>query len=150
MKEFQKIALVLGATIAIAACGGDSSGSTAPPTPATPPGAYNISTINAKALPFALASDTGGGGYKLEVVSGTVTLTADGKYSSVVTTRQTLASKVDLFVDSTGGTWVLSGTTIAFTNGQDASIDHADWVSGKLTFVETNFTSQNTYVYTKQ
>ncbi len=153
MKELKKLALLVAATtvLATAACGGDSSSGTGPPPPpATPAGAYDITTINAKALPVAIFSDTGGGGYKWEVMNGTFTLTSDGKYSSVMTSRQTLAGKVDTFVDSTGGNWVLNGATITFTNGQDASIDHADWANGKLTFVETEGASSNTYVYTKK
>lgn len=154
MKEFRKLAFVIAATtvLAAAACGGDSStGPSGPSNPAsTPTGAYAITTINTKALPVAIFSDTGGGGYKWEVMSGTFTLTSDGKYSSVMTSRQTLSGKIDLFVDSTGGTWVLGGTTITFTNGQDGSVDHADWASAKLTFVETEGTASNTYVYTKK
>ena len=134
------------------ACGGDSGGTTGvqPPTNTQPTGNFDISTINAKALPVAIFADTGG--YTYEVMSGTLALTSDGKYSAKINYRQTLLGKVDLFTDSTGGTWALSGTQVTFTNGQDASTDKADWVSstGKLTFVESQGSASNTYVYTKK
>lgn len=133
----------------LAACGGDaSSGSTNPPPPTTytnPAGSYDVSTINAKALPVAIFS---GDAYTYEVMSGSLVLTADGKFSLKQTFRQTVAGKIDTFVDSTGGTWVLNGTTVNFSNGQDGSTDKADWANtGSLTFVETDGTASDTYVY---
>jgi hypothetical protein len=81
-------------------------------------------------------------------MSSTIVLSADGKFSLKGTYRQTIAGKQDTFVDSTGGTWVLSGTTVNFVNGQDGSTDKADWASsGSLTFVENEGTATNTYVY---
>jgi hypothetical protein len=136
--------------VSMAACGSDSSvapsGPPAPTVLTTPAGSYDISTINAKSLPVAIFSDTGG--YTFEVTSGTLILTADGKYSTKLGMRQTIAGKVDQFTDSTGGTWVLSGTTVTFTNSQDQSTDKADWSNtGKLTFVEIEGKATNTYVY---
>jgi hypothetical protein len=102
--------------------------------------------VNAKAPPVAIFSDTA---YTYERVSGSIVLTADGKYSAKMTSRQTIAGKVDLFVDSTGGTWVLSGTTVNFTDSADKSTDHAEWSNlGTLTFVEPEGKASNTYIYT--
>jgi len=147
------LALIAVAAI-VSACGGDTGGTTGvqppPVTNAQPTGNYDISSINAKSLPVAIFADTGG--YTYEVTSGTLALTSDGKYSAKINYRQTLVGKVDLFTDSTGGTWVLSGTQVTFTNGSDASTDKAEWASatGKLTFVETEGAASNTYVYTKK
>lgn len=132
---------------AIAACG--DSGPSAPPGPkiyTTPAGTYNASSINAQPLPFKVfAADN----FTYEVMSGTMSLTSDGKFSVKQTFRQTIAGKVDVFVDSTGGTWSLSGTTVNFVNGQDGSTDKADWANiGTLTFTEIDGPSTNTYVYT--
>src|SRR4051812_44890150 len=122
------------AVTTFAACGGDGGPSTpsGPTTYANPVGAYEVSTINAKSLPVAIFS---GDSYSYEVLSSALSLTADGKFSVKETYRQTIAGKVDLFNDSTGGTWVLSGTTVNFVNGQDGSANRADWSnSGSLTF----------------
>lgn len=146
-KSLLKTVAALGAA-AIAACSGDSSSPAAPPPPtiyANPVGTYDVSSVNAKALPVAIFSDTA---YKYEVVSGTMSLGADGKYWTKMTFRQTVAGKVDLFVDSTGGTWTQNGTLVFLTNAQDQSGDQANWVNtGSLTFVEAQGTASNTYVY---
>ncbi|MEP6491082.1 MAG: hypothetical protein ABJF01_00300 [bacterium] len=138
---------VFVAAIAVfaAACGSDSpSGPGTPPPAATPIGKYAISTLNGKALPVALAADTN---YKYEVTVGTFALTSDGKYSAVITYRQTIPDNVSIFVDSTGGTWALTGTAIQFTNSQDGSKDNAVWSNDLLTFVETDGKITNTWVY---
>lgn len=140
------VAGVFAAAAALSACGGDSSSTPAGPVVyTTPVGSYDVSTVNAKALPVAIYSAAN---YTYEVMSGTLVLTADGKYSITETFRQTVAGKVDLFVDSTGGTWVLSGSSVNFVNGQDGSTDKADWANtGTLTFVEAEGTANNTYLY---
>ncbi len=135
-------AAAFGATLA--ACGGDSLPG-GPQTYKDPVGSYDVATVNAQATPYKIfAADN----YSYEVMSSTIVLTADGKFSLKETFRQTIAGKQDTFVDSTGGTWVLSGTTVSFVNGQDGSADKADWASsGSLTFVENEGTATNTYVY---
>lgn len=136
--------LVLAAVLA--ACGGDSStGPSGPTTYKNPVGAYDVSTVNTQPTPYKIFS---GDGYSYEVMSSALVLTADGKFSLKETFRQTIAGKQDTFVDSTGGTWVLSGTSVNFVNGQDGSTDKADWANtGSLTFVEAEGTATNTYVY---
>jgi hypothetical protein len=80
-------------------------------------------------------------------MSGSIVLTNSGKYSSVITYRQTIPGNVSTFVDSTGGTWVQSGSLIRFTNGQDGSTDQATWANAQLTFVESEGKATDTYVY---
>jgi hypothetical protein len=128
-----------------AACGSDSG--TGPNTPATPVGSYSITTVNGKSLPVALFAEVG---YTYEVTTGTLALTVDGKYSVVTTFRQTIPGNVSTFVDSTGGTWVLAGTSINLTNGQDGSTDQATWANSQLTFAETDGKVTTTYVYAKK
>ena len=143
-----RIALCALATAFLAACGSDSS-TTGPGgnTQKTPDGSYSISTINSAPLPVAILSDTGG--YKLEVLSGTATLTTGGQYSIVTNFRYSLAGGVvNTYTDSTGGTWLLSGTTVQFTDGSDGSKDQATWSNGQLTFIEPGAgTAQITFVY---
>ena len=130
--------------IVLAACGGDASG---PDVSKTPVGSYIISTLNGKPLPAALFSETD---YTLEVTSGSLVLTTDGKYSTVTTTRQTVPGNVSIFVDSTGGAWVLSGSQVQFTDGQDGSKLSAAWGNGQLTFSETDGGVTTTLVYAKK
>jgi hypothetical protein len=149
------IAIVL--TVLLAACGASDGSPVAPGSPGTPSsglpqtnplGTYNVSSINAKPLPVAIFTDSN---YTYEVTAGTMSLAADGSYLSKLTSRQTIAGRVDVFLDSTFGKWKLSGAILTFTNGQDTtSIDHATWEgnSGTLTFVEAEGKTTNTYVYT--
>ena len=136
----------------LAACGGSESPSgpgTTPPPAASPAGSYTIQTVNGKSLPVALFAD---GSYTYEVTTGSLTLGSDGKYSVVTSYRQTVPGNVEVFVDSTGGTWTLSGGTVQFTNSQDNSTDSAAWANGLLTFAELDATTKVTtmYVYAKK
>jgi hypothetical protein len=137
--------LAFASLAALAACGSDSStGPGADPIPTTPVGSYTITTVNGKGLPVALFADAS---YTYEVTNGTLALTNDGKYSVITTFRQTLPGSTSMFVDSTGGTWVKTGTNIQLTNGQDGSLDTATWDKGILTFVEVDGKVTTTYVY---
>jgi hypothetical protein len=139
------LTLALAALIGVGACGSDSSsGVTGPPVPTTPVGSYSITTVNGKGLPVALFAEST---YTYEVTNGALALTSDGKYSVITTFRQTLPGSISTFVDSTGGTWVLTGSTIHLTNGQDGTLDSATWDKGILTFVEVDAKVTTTYVY---
>jgi len=128
------LAVALVATI-LAACGSDAP--SGPSTATSPEGNYTISTINGKALPAAIFSDTGG--FKIEVMTGTLAVQTGGKYSVVTNYRQTIAGIVSNYVDSSGGNWTLSGTNVSFTDGADGSQTHATWSNaGTLTIATTD------------
>ena len=113
----------------LVACGSDSS-------PTGPGGStqdaerlYAISTINASALPVAIFSDTGG--FKLEVMSGTIALSADGKYSIVTNYRETMPGVSDTYTDSTGGTWAMTPARRRSCSraSADGTPDQATWTT---------------------
>ena len=106
-----------------------------------------MTTVNGKALPVAIFADTN---YTYEVMSGTLVLTTDGKFTVVSKFRQTIPGNVSLFVDSTGGTWALSGTTITFTNVDDKSTNTATWANTQLTFVDNDGKTTMTVVYARK
>ena len=147
-RSLVRVAMLAAATASVmvaAACGGDSPSSPGgPPGQSSPVGSYAIASVNAKPLPFAMFSDTN---YLYEVTSGSISLTADGKYASVMSFRQTIPGNVSVFVDTASGTWVLSGSAVTFTDAADTSVDHATWASGKLTFTETNGAATNVFLY---
>jgi hypothetical protein len=130
---------------AAAACGGESPAGPGS-SDSSPAGTYTISTVNAKPLPFTMFSDTN---YLYEVTSGSFSLTTDGRYTRAMSFRQTIPGDVSLFVDSTGGSWVLNGATVTFTDGVDATVDSAAYSGGKLTFTESNGVVSSVYVYTR-
>jgi hypothetical protein len=134
----------------IAACGSDSTtqpGGTSPPPPTSPVGTYNISTVNGKSLPVAIFSEVN---YTYEVTTGSIGLTSDGKYSLVTTYRQTIPGNVETFVDSSGGTWTLAGTTVSLKDGADGSTGSLTWASTTLSFAIIDGQVTNTFVYTKK
>lgn len=121
----------LAVVVGVVACG-DATG---PNSQKTPEGNYTIATVNGKAVPAPIFSDTGG--YMLEITSGRLSLTGDGKYSSVIGFRQTLPGNVSSYTDSTGGTWVRSGATVQFTETSTGMTGSATWASAQLTFVDS-------------
>lgn len=132
----------------IAACGSDST--TSPGgggNPNSPIGSYNISTVNGKSLPVSLYA---AGTYTYEVTAGTIGLTSDGKYSMINTYRQTIPGDVEIFADTTGGTWSLSGTTITMTDAADGSTGSVTWSANQLMFAIVDGKVTNTYVYAKK
>jgi hypothetical protein len=131
-----------------AACGSDNT--TGPGGGNNSPvGSYTISTVNGKSLPATLYSD---GNFLYEVTTGNIGLTSDKKYSLVTTYRQTIPGNVEIFVDSTYGTWTVSGTTISLTDGQDGSTGQITWSStqSQLMFAIADGKAVNTFVYTKK
>lgn len=140
-----RVASALCAAVLIAACGSESPSGPGS-TDSSPVGAYAIASVNAEPLPFAMFSDTN---YLYEVTSGSLALTADGKYQNVMHFRQTIPGNVSLFVDSTTGTWVLNGSTITLTDAADSTIDSAAFAAGKLKFTETNGVATDVYVYSR-
>jgi flagellar basal body rod protein FlgG len=138
----------LAMLLALGACSAD--GATSPTQSSNTPvpyGNYAISTVNGKALPVALAQD---GAYSYEVTNGTLALSQDGKFSIVTTYRQTITDNVSIFVDSTGGTWSISGNTVTLKNSADGTTDTGTWETTQLTFVETVNNVTTTSVYTKK
>ena len=134
---------------ALQACGSDAlTGPNGQKLPKNFLGSYDASKINDKVLPVAIFSEPD---YTYERMSASITIAIDGTYSAKMTSRQTVAGKVDTFIDSTGGTWALNGKQITFTDGADASIDHAEWSeTGTLTFAEVEGPTTNTYLYTRK
>jgi len=139
------VTLLALATILTACGGSEPTGPNGEKLYKNPAGSYDDSTVNDQPLPVAIFADTA---YTYERMSGKIVLLSDGKYSAMMTSRQTIAGKVDLFVDSTGGTWTLVGSQVRFTDDADASTDSAVWSNlGKLTFSEAEGKATNTYLY---
>jgi len=141
------LAIGFGLTLAIAACGSDSSPPVDPTSPDTPVGNYSITTVNAKALPAAVIDTTN---YKFEILSGALNLTADGKYTEVTRFRETIPDNTSTFVDSTFGTWTRSGTQISLKNGEDPNaMSTGTWAGMQMTFVMVDSAFTTTFVYKK-
>ena len=144
------LALSFGLTIALAACGSDGNAPVDPTSADTPVGSYSILTVNGKALPAAVIDVQMPAPYKVEVVSGVLNLTADGKYTVVTRTRETIPNNVSNYVDSTFGTWTRSGTEINLKNGEDPNaMSKGTWAGFQMTFVMVDSAFTTTFVYKK-
>jgi len=140
--------VIAASMIAFAIACGSDSGPTTPPEETTPVGSYTISTVNGKALPAAVIDDPD---LKVEVTTGTLVLTTDGKYSSVLTTRYTIPGATpSVFKDSVGGSWILSGTNVELSNADDGSKSTAAWAGKQLTVPVIDGKVTTTYVYGKK
>lgn len=126
-----KALVAFAAMVAIVACS-DSSG---PNVQKSPEGNYTIATVNGKPVPAPLFSDTGG--YTLEITSGSLSLTSDGKYSSVMGFRQTLPGAVSTYSDSMGGTWIRNGGNVQFTETSTGFTLTAVWTNGQITVTDS-------------
>jgi hypothetical protein len=132
----------------VAACGSDSTSPVTPTPPATPNGNYAMATVNGQPLPFATAHDSL---YTYEVTNGSLSLANDGTFSVITTWRQTIPGNVEIFVDSNGGNWTKSGSTITLNYSFAQPADTATWAGSQLTFVVTNTSKvTTTTVYMKK
>jgi hypothetical protein len=136
---------VLGAftafvVMAVAACGGD--GSTGPGsggTPDTPVGNYALTSVNGKPVPVTMFADTE---FTEVIAKASLALTTDGKYQAVVTTNETIAGNVSVYVDTSAGTWKQGATASALvlTSTDDPSMPTvpATWSGKTLTLTDAD------------
>lgn len=136
------------AVLSVTACS-KSDGVTGPsvaPPPATPVGAYTLSSIDAKTLPYTMFADTG---YTLQVSSGTLSVTAAGKWVSKLVSKETVAGNISTYSDSTYGTWTQAvGTTIAvFINAETNITTNVTWTAADVTVNDIDGTITHKVLY---
>ena len=117
---------VLGlAALAVLGCGGDSTGPSASAV-----GTWSLQTINGSSLPLTvafLASPL----YRLEVVSDTYVVSANGTYTEAYTSRETNGSTITTQTDTDNGTWTQNNNAITLTDSDDGSVVTAT-ISGDI------------------
>jgi hypothetical protein len=123
---------LLGIAFTLAACGHDSVGPSR--TPSTIPGTYNLTTIDGTALPFTLIDL---GAYHAKLVSGTLSLSADGTYSLDFGIRIEDSGNIRTTADSDGGLWNVNdkAITLASTAGKGS---RTGTVSGNVMTLESS------------
>lgn len=126
---------LLAMTMAMAGCGGDDGGDSSGPTNIA--GTYILRTYNNGALPATVFEQPG---YKIEILSGRITLNANGTYSEAASIRQTINGTAQAPEPHDGnGTWTRSGNRITLN---DSDPDEDDTVvtlqnDGALTITES-------------
>ncbi len=130
-------ALLAAAVIAIA-CGGESA-----TAPTSPVGAYQLSTIQGKPLPFRLYSDTN---YSFDIAKGTLSLGSDGNFTAAFLSEERVEGHLSVYADTSTGAWALSGTSITFT-ASDNSKTKGIWSGRTISLVDSTGVTPVTYVY---
>lgn len=129
--------LLLPIVLAFAAACGDTSG---PDTGHT--GLYTLHSVDGDPVPATLFAE---GEDYIRVVSGTLTLEADGTFRAVSTLDYRFEGVAATETGSSTGTWSRSGTTVTFT-GSEGDVITAEYDgSGQLTLSEEG----STLVYRK-
>ena len=108
-------------------------------------GSFALSTVDAKALPYKVLSDTG---YSIEVTAGAAVLDTNHTFIMPLTTRENVAGFISTYVDTTRGTWSQDVGAITLTVGTTPA--SAQWDGRRLTVMWTIGPVVNTYVYTKK
>jgi len=139
MRRLLSLALVFAAL----ACGSDNDDSTAP-TQASVAGTWTLQTVNGSSLPFTLASAPA----KIELLSYVVNVSANGTWTSSQQTRTTIGTQAPVTATTTdGGTYTLSGNSVAITSSTSGSVAQAGTISGNtLTLTSSGFI----FVFKKQ
>ena len=98
---------VTALTLLIAACGGDSGTG-----PASVIGSYQLTTVQGKALPYRLFSETN---YSLDVADGSIALNGDGNFVATMRSEERVDGHLSVYADTATGKWLLSGAKINFS-----------------------------------
>jgi hypothetical protein len=154
LRKVRRVTLAALTTLWLGACGSDGgttgpngpNGPNGPSAPATPEGNFTLNMIDSKTLPFSMYADTG---YTLEIMGGSIAITANGKWVSKITSRETVAGFASTYNDSTFGTWVVSGTTASFTNTETAVVSNVTWTASDVTVNEVSGSVTRKIVYKK-
>ena len=125
MAHFLRNTLRAGAiAVALAACSGDSTG----PDSDDLVGSYDLITIDGASLPVIVDQI---GEDKAEITMGTVTLDEDGTFGDATELRITEGGVVSTEVQSTQGTWMVSGSTVTFVPNDGTGTYSMTW-NGQL------------------
>jgi hypothetical protein len=119
--------------LAAAACGSDKS-----TAPKRIEGTYTMQSIDGLGLPMTFYDDQASGGEKVEVLSGSMTLSADGTFSAPWSLRITSDGTVYPYSETCTGTFTRSGNSITRNENNGpwcGGIYDMDW-DGDKTLVE--------------
>lgn len=122
-------AITLAASLALTACGKDSSG---PDTGADIAGTYTLTTVNGSPLPFTTDEDAT---YKAEILASAITLRGDRTFSWSFTGRSTDNGTPTTDSETFTGTYTVNGSAIRLTDSEgytDATV-----ADGVITIVIT-------------
>lgn len=92
--------------VLLSGCGGDAT------APNGPEGSYQLERVNGGSLPF-LAEQFGS--FRIDILSGSLTLRANHSFSAEVTSKQTDGASSQTLTEQAAGSWSISGASITFS-----------------------------------
>lgn len=131
----RNLVIVLAVAAALSACGSETIVS----AEASVAGTYTAKTANGSNLPFTAATTP----VKVEVVSGSTTLTAAGSFTSTTKTRFTSPAGSSDTDNNFAGSFKLNGSTITFSTN-DGSTFSGTIAGGTLTVAQQGITLVST------
>lgn len=152
-RRFGWKALVTATIIVQTACAGGSDGKTGLPTgpdgpgaASTPVGEYALSTIDAQPMPYKMYDAPG---YTLEILSGTISIMANGKWVSRLNSRETVDGFASAYNDSTFGTWTGAAGSASLTNQETNVVSSATFTQTEITVTDVDGTTKRKSLYRK-
>jgi len=143
--RYLTVLLSLALASTLTACGGDSTGPSE-----TYSGTYTLRTINGTAVPYVIIQL---GADKVEIASGTVTMsdngTNGGSYTYNATVRTTVNGQVSTETQSDQGNYTRTGTGWHATSTVDGTTSSGTLSGGTLTLVETIEGTVYSFVFQK-
>ncbi len=131
--------LALAASTFAWACG---SGATTEPVVTSVAGAWALTSVNGKALPYVYAQSDP----KLEMISKQYVITSTGTFTTSFTVRGTeLDGTVNTTAASDAGTYALANNTVTFVYRSDGSV-----VTARVTATTMTIDGSVTQLFTKQ
>jgi len=112
LRPLRSLALVIGAVLVVTSCDNATTRVVGPQTAAAE-GFYALMSVNDTVLPRTLQKGTN---YLLEIVSDTIVLVADGRWSDVTHYREVDGTTITLAQSAIGGTFDVNQTTITFSS----------------------------------
>ena len=119
------------ATVALAGCGSDGSGTTNPQS-TSPVGTWNLATANGAPLPFAFQVR----GVKYEVMSDQYVFLPDGSFTEAYQLRDTDGTIVGLENLTDSGTWTVTGTVFVITYADDGATASGTFSGNTVTLTQ--------------
>lgn len=133
------MAVVVAMVATVVACG-DSTG------PTTPIGAYVLSSVNSKSLPFRLFADTG---FTVDITASSLVVNGDGSFLASFRSEERVENNLSVYVDTTTGKWVQAGNAITFTNS-DSVKQVATWTGANIAIPDSSSVVPLLYLYTRK
>lgn len=107
-------------------------------------GSYTLRTVNGGVLPAVIQTAIGTLP-KIEILSDSITVLADGTWSGVESFRITTGTTVETQTVSSGGTYTVNGSLVTFRDSSDPSVFTAS-VSGNAFLLTDGLSS---FLYSK-